>query len=77
MIEVWADRHTMSSDTLYQLCNRYHWFNGGSNEQYRKLFELNRDGASLEELALVIWICSPDAGRDEILTSLEKEVRIA
>lgn len=64
---------TFDFDTLYKACNRYHWFTCGDNTQYSKLFELNENGASIEELALVIYICS-DVSREDILNKL-KEIK--
>lgn len=43
---------------LQKLCIENQWFTCGSTGQYYKLFELNNKGCSLDELALVIWICS-------------------
>lgn len=64
---------TFDFDTLYKACNKYHWFTCGNNTQYNKLFELNKNGASIEELALVIYICS-DVPREDILNKL-KEIK--
>lgn len=60
----------MSYNRLYELCNEQKWFTSGSISQYQKLFDLNENGASLEELALVIYICSSNATREEILKIL-------
>lgn len=57
---------TLDPDKLYRLCNMYHWFEGGTNEQYDMLFALNRLGYSCRELSLVIWICSPETNRHDI-----------
>ena len=62
---------TFDFNTLYFACNRYHWFTCGDNTQYSKLFELNENGASVEELALVIYICS-DVPREDILNKLRE-----
>ena len=59
--------------TLYEACNKYNWFTCGSNTQYDKLFDLSKNGASIEELALVIYICS-DVPREDILNKL-KEIK--
>ncbi len=58
---------------LYSLCNKYQWFTDGSIRQYDRLFEKAKDGASLKELALIIWICSSNMTEQEILAILEKE----
>lgn len=60
-------------NALYALCNKLNWFTGGTAEQYEKMFDLAREGASLEELALVIWLCTPDRTREGILRILDNE----
>jgi len=72
MIEILGSRNAISTEDLWILCNQENWFTNGDNSQYEKLFDLNRDGASLEELALVIWICSSNDSRETILHELEK-----
>ena len=60
------------SDTLRRLCIQKQWFTDGTNSQYEKLFDMNRNGASVKELALIIWVCS-DAeqhSRESIQTAL-------
>lgn len=51
---------------LHNICNKYDWFTGGSCEAYDKLFERCKDGADFDELALLIWMCTPDSNRKEI-----------
>lgn len=63
----------ISSNKLYHLCNQYQWFTGGDCSQYEKLFEKNREGASLETLATIIWLCSSSYDEKQILEILEKE----
>ena len=63
----------LSTDKLYLLCNRYQWFTAGDRRQYQKLFERNKQGASLETLALIIWVCSTGATEQEILEILKQE----
>ncbi len=63
----------ISTDKLYYLCNKYQWFTNGDNKQYRKLFDRNRQGTSLETLATIIWICSSDYDEQTILGILKKE----
>ena len=43
----------ISTETLYRLCNKYQWFTSGDCTQYEKMFERNKQGASLETLANV------------------------
>ena len=63
----------ISTEKLYRLCNKYHWFTGGDCSQYEKLFDKNRQGASLETLATIIWLCSSSYDEKQILEILEKE----
>ena len=63
----------LSTDKLYLLCNKYQWFTAGDRCQYAKLFEKNKSGASLETLALIIWLCSSNTDENEILEILKKE----
>ena len=63
----------LSNKTLYRLCNEYQWFTGGDCRQYEKLFERNKRGASLETLAIIIWLCSLGYEEKDILEILQKE----
>lgn len=67
-------RALFTFEDLYHMCNNNNWFTCGDNSQYNKLFELNREGASIEELALVIYICS-DCSRESILNKLKESYR--
>ena len=66
----------ISNEKLYCLCNKYQWFTSGDNRQYELLFNLNKDGASLEKLATIIWICSVGYDERTILEILKKECDI-
>ena len=55
MIEIVSSRNALSAEDLRVLCIRENWFTNGDNSQYEKLFDLNQEGASLDDLALVIW----------------------
>lgn len=48
----------LNRDRLYKLCNKNHWFDHGTVNQYQKLFDMLDDGASTHDLAMVIWVCS-------------------
>lgn len=50
-------------DNLYFTCSNY--------AQYLKLLEANEMNAPLEELATIIWICSDDKRRIDILDNLK------
>lgn len=63
----------ISNDKLYSLCNKYQWFTNGDCEQYRMFFERNKQGATLETLATIIWICSNGWSEQDILKNLKKE----
>ena len=63
----------ISNETLYRLCNKYQWFTGGDCKQYEKLFERNKQGASIETLATIIWLCSVGYTENDILKILKKE----
>lgn len=55
------DNYTLvSTYFLRDLCIKNNWFTCGTCEQYEKLFELNRTGCSLQDLATVIWLCSDE-----------------
>ena len=66
----------LSTDKLYYLCNKYQWFTAGDSRQYSKLFEKRKSGASLETLALIIWLCSSNMTEKDILEILQKECDI-
>ena len=63
----------LSTNRLYTLCNKYQWFTNGDNEQYGMMFEKNKEGASLETLATIIWICSTGWSEQDILKILKEE----
>lgn len=63
----------MTNETLRELCIKNNWFTCGSNHQYDKLFEMNEKGKPVDELALVIWLCSDGTfDRNAIVQELEK-----
>ena len=49
------NQRRLDFETLYTLCNKNQWFTAGTCKQYDKLFERNRQGAPLTELATIIW----------------------
>lgn len=61
-------------DTLRRICIKNDWFTCGSNRQYEKMFYMNENGASMEEIATVIWLCSDEEKhcRRDILTELQE-----
>ena len=59
---------------LRELCIENNWFTCGTIDQYEKLFELNREGIAITEIATIIWICSDEEHtRKEILQKLLNE----
>ena len=62
-----------TTENLRELCIKNDWFTEGSNSQYEKMFRMNKEGASMEELATVIWLCSDEEkhSRRDILETLE------
>lgn len=66
----------MSNDTLRDLCIENNWFTWGDNVQYSRLFNMNTQGCSIEELALVIWLCSDETwNRTKIENKLREKLR--
>lgn len=61
---------TLNNYELYKLCNKKNLFTGGTCEQYEKLFEMNRKNTPIEQLAIIIWVCSKDKELEEILEML-------
>ena len=66
----------ISNEMLRHLCIKNEWFTDGTNSQYEKLFVMNRDGASIEHIATVIWLCSdsevPENCRRDIILKLHE-----
>lgn len=58
--ENFINKSTIDYFELRELCIDNNWFTSGSIRQYEKLFDRNREGASLDELATIIWICSDE-----------------
>ena len=57
--------------TLRALCIKHEWSTCGGNSQYSKLFDMADTDATLEDLALTIWLCSDDVDRADVLDSLK------
>jgi hypothetical protein len=57
------------------LCIKNDWFTCGSNSQYERMFKKVRDGADVEEVATIIWICSENVTKEEIINQLVVPVR--
>lgn len=66
----------LTTDNLYVLCNENQWFTCGTNEQYSKMFDENRNGCTLNELILIIWLCSDSSWtKESIKTTIEKFIK--
>lgn len=65
----------MIAGNLYSMCNTKRYFTCGSGEQYSKMFEMAKDGASAHDIALVIWICSDGKQFDEVKNDVEEALR--
>lgn len=67
-------RGRITNEKLRSLCIKNNWFTEGTNTQYEKLFYMNDMGASNEQIATAIWLCS-DAEtwcRRDIICALDK-----
>lgn len=64
----------IDNDKLRSLCIKNKWFNCGTTRQYEKLFEMNDQRASIEQLATVIWLCSDEEKtcRRDIIVALHE-----
>lgn len=64
-----------TNTNLRELCIAHNWFTGGTVEQYNKLFYANEHGYPIEEIATIIWLCTDDYSRRDILSILTDERR--
>lgn len=64
----------ISNELLRQLCIKNRWFTQGTTRQYEKLFDMNDQLASIEQIATVIWLCSDSdvTCRRDIIFELDK-----
>ncbi len=60
----------LESYELRELCIKNDWFTCGTVKQYEKLFDRNKEGASIAELSIIIWVCSNNIPKDEIYSKL-------
>ena len=61
---------TKSVAEIRSLCIKKDWFTYGTNTQYERLFDRVRDGADVEEVATIIWVCSENVTKEEIIKEL-------
>lgn len=52
---------------LRELCIEQNWFTSGSMNQYEKLFDTYLEGGSVEEIALIIWVCSANVDKEGVI----------
>ena len=62
----------LDSSELRALCIRNNWFTCGNIRQYTRFFPRNSEGATAEELSVIIWICSDDIPYHDIYVALCK-----
>lgn len=60
----------LESYELRELCIKNDWFTCGTIKQYEKLFDRNKEEASIAELSIIIWVCSNNISKDEIYSKL-------
>lgn len=65
-------RIKMNAMEVRSLCIKNNWFTNGDNTQYTRLFERVDDEAEIDEIAVIIWICSDNADKDDIVRQLTK-----
>ena len=58
-------------ERIRELCIREDWFTCGSSRQYEKMFNIVREGGSIHDVALCVWLCSDDVS----YVKIELEVR--
>jgi len=65
----------ISAGRVYDLCKEHGWYTDATNTQINKLIYMVQHGASLQEIATIIWLCSNEEKytRREILAILKKE----
>ena len=61
----------MNAMEIRELCIKNNWFTNGDNDQYSLLFDRIREEADIEEIATIIWICSSNVTKEEVLEQLK------
>ena len=64
---------TRQHEKLLNLCVREQWFTSGSIKQYEKLFEAYENGAGIDCIATILWVCSSNATLEKITATLLAE----
>ena len=63
-------RITKTTAEVRSLCIKNDWFTHGTNTQYERLFDRVRDRADIDEIATIIWVCSENVTKEEIVKEL-------
>lgn len=63
----------MNTMEIRSLCIKNNWFTNGDNIQYGRLFDRINEGATPDEIATIIWICSTNTTKEEILKQIAPE----
>ena len=63
-----------TAEEMRGICIKRNWFTAGSTDQYSRLFDRVREGAEIKELAVIIWLCTPDVSQEEIERALKFEM---
>lgn len=66
---------TISVEKIINLCIKNNWFTCGDNSQYKRLFERVMAGAEIDEIATIIWICSENVTKEEIVNNITVPVK--
>lgn len=73
VVSVKVSSPSFSRAALRDVCIKNAWFTDGSNEQYEKLFAMNENGADIDALALIIWLCSENCSLSCVKNTLLAE----
>jgi len=60
-------------DYLFSLFNEMNWYTSANIQQHSKLFEAAKNGASVHDLAIMIWMCSTNVTREEVEARLAED----
>ena len=66
-----------SREAVRRYCIANELFTGGTNDQYERMFDMLDRQMPIHDIATVIWVCSPDAGKHaaEIESDLRNMIR--
>ena len=60
-------------DYLFSLCNEMNWYTSGDIRQYSKLFEAAKNGASVHDIAIMIWLCTDGVKLEDVEARLVED----